>query len=35
MPTDIERTKFNLWVLKNLNAAKTLADKLYWKGMFV
>lgn len=35
MPTDSERTKFNLWVLKNLNNASTLADKTYWKAMFV
>lgn len=35
MPTDSERTKFNLWVLKNLNNASTLADRIYWKAMFV
>lgn len=35
MPTDAQRTKFNLWVLNNLNKATTLADKIYWKGMFV
>ena len=35
MPTDIIRTNWNLFVLRQLNKAKTLADKIYWKGMFV
>lgn len=34
MPTDIVRTSWNLFVLRQLNNAKTLADKIYWKGMF-
>ena len=34
MPTDIVRTSWNLFVWNNYNKATTLADKLYWKGMF-
>lgn len=38
MPTDSERTTFNLFVLRQLNKARQLGDTLlveYWKGMFV
>lgn len=35
MPTDIVRTDWNLFVLRNLNKAKTIADKVYWKSLFV
>lgn len=34
MPTDIVRTSWNLFVLRQLNKATTIADKIYWKGMF-
>jgi hypothetical protein len=34
MPTDFKRTEFNLFVLRQLNKAESLADKIYWKGMF-
>lgn len=35
MPTDQIRTEFNAWVARQLAKANTLADKIYWKGMFV
>lgn len=38
MPTDIKRTEFNLFVLRQLNKARQMGDFLlveYWKGMFV
>lgn len=38
MPTDIKRTQFNLFVLRQLNKARQMGDTLlinYWKGMFV
>lgn len=35
MPTDIERTKWNVWVWNNYNKATTTFDRTYWKGMFV
>ena len=37
MPTDIVRTDFNLFVLRNLNKARETGDIIaieYWKGMF-
>lgn len=35
MPTDIVSTKWNIWVWNNYNKAKSLADKLYWEGLYV
>ena len=35
MPTDIERTRWNAWVSRQISKATSLAEKLYWKGMYV
>lgn len=38
MPTDFQRTKWNLFVWNNLNKAKRSNDVIainYWNGLFV
>lgn len=35
MPTDIQRTKWNIWVWNNFNKSTTLLERIYWKSMFV
>lgn len=35
MPTDIVRAKYNAWVTRMVSQASTLAEKIYWKGMYV
>lgn len=35
MPTDLVRTRFNAFVTRQIAQAKTLAEKIYWKGMYV
>lgn len=35
MPTDIVRAKWNAFVTRQIAKAESLAEKIYWKGMFV
>ncbi len=35
MPTDAERAKFNAFVVRQIFKASTLAEKLYWRSLFV
>ncbi len=35
MPTDIVRARFNAWVSRQVAQAQTMAEKIYWKGMYV
>jgi hypothetical protein len=35
MPTDLVRAKFNAMITRQIAKANTLAEKIYWKGMYV
>ena len=35
MPTDLVRARFNAFVTRQIASAQTLAEKIYWKGMYV
>lgn len=35
MPTDIVRAKWNAFVTRQISLATSLADRIYWKGMYV